>query len=69
MNKKVLNILLLSIGITIFGFLADSDPKEPSIVMRFVEFFAVTVLLFTFFAISNYIYNFTKKKVLLSKSK
>lgn len=67
MRKRLLNILILSIGVTIFGFLLDDDTKEPSTIMRFVEFFAMTAIIFTFITIINYLFNFTKKKFLLSK--
>lgn len=67
MRKRLLNMLILSIGVTIFGFLLDDDTKEPSTIMRFVEFFAMTAIIFTFITTINYLFNFTKKKFLLSK--
>ena len=67
MNKKLLNILFLSIGVTIFGLLMDDDNKEPSKIMRFVEFFAMTAIIFTVFTAFYYLINFTMKKVIFSK--
>lgn len=67
MNKKHLNILILSIGVTIFGLLMDDDNKEPSTIMRFVEFFMMTAIVFTFFTAFYYVINFTKKKMMFSK--
>ena len=67
MNKKLLNVLLLSIGVTIFGLLMDDDSKEPSTIMRFVEFFAMTAIVFTVFTAFYYVINFAKKKVVFSK--
>ena len=46
MNKKSLNILIVSIGITIFGLLIDGDVKEPNILMRFIEFFVMIGIVF-----------------------
>ena len=69
MNKKLLNILLLSIGVTIFGLLMDDDNKEPSTIMRFVEFFAMIAIIFTVFTSVYYVINFKKKKVVFYQSK
>lgn len=68
MRKRLLNMLILSICVTIFGFLLDDDTKEPSTIMRFVEFFAMTAIIFTFITISHYTFNFVKKRFLLSKN-
>ena len=67
MNKKLLNILLLSIGVTIFGLLMDDDNKEPSTIMRFVEFLAMIAIIFTVFTAVYYVINCKKKKVVFSK--
>jgi uncharacterized membrane protein YwaF len=67
MNKKLLNILLLSIGVTIFGLLMDDDNKEPNTIMRFVEFFAMIAIIFTVFTAVYYVINFKMKKVVFSK--
>jgi hypothetical protein len=63
MSKKNLNILMVSIGITIFGFLIDGDVKEPSTIMRFVEFIAMTAIIFILsFTLIN-VFTFTKKRI------
>lgn len=46
MRKKLTNIALLSAVITTIGFLMDGDLKEPSMLMRFVEYFAIVALIF-----------------------
>ena len=68
MSKRNLNILVIAIGITIFGFLMDSDVKEPSTIMRFVEFFAMIGIIFIIsFVISN-LFRFTKNRINLLRS-
>ncbi|WP_318639774.1 hypothetical protein [Flavobacterium ardleyense] len=62
MTKKNFNIFLISLGITIFGLLLDSDAKEPSMIMRFVEFFAMTGLIFIISFSINKLYSLTRKK-------
>ncbi|MCD0454696.1 hypothetical protein LPB85_04460 [Chryseobacterium sp. LC2016-27] len=46
MKRKLLNILTVSAIITTIGFLMDGDIKEPSMAMRFTEFFAMMTMLF-----------------------
>ncbi len=46
MKRKTLNILTASAIITTIGFLMDGDMKEPSMTMRFTEFFAMMTMLF-----------------------
>ena len=46
MKRKTLNILTVSAIITTIGFLMDGDMKEPSMTMRFTEFFAMMTILF-----------------------
>ena len=68
MNKKNLNILIVSIGITIFGILIDGDVKEPSILMRFIEFFVMIGIVFVItYSITNIFY-FTKNKINLLRN-
>lgn len=68
MSKENFNILLISIGITIFGFLIDDDVKEPSTIMRFVEFCAMTGIIFIIsFSVSK-LFNFTKNRINLLRS-
>ncbi|MEC5165308.1 membrane protein YdbS with pleckstrin-like domain [Flavobacterium sp. PL11] len=68
MIKRNLNILVIAIGITIFGFLMDSDVKEPITIMRFIEFFAMIGIIFIIsFVISN-LFRFTKNRINLLRS-
>ena len=68
MSKRNLNILKVSIGITIFGFLMDGDVKEPSTIMRFFEFFAMIGVIFIIsFSITN-LFNFTKNRINILRS-
>jgi len=46
MKRKTINILTVSAIITTIGFLMDGDMKEPSMIMRFTEFFAMMTMLF-----------------------
>lgn len=46
MKRKLSNILTLSAIITTIGFLMDGDIKEPSMAMRFSEFFGMMTMLF-----------------------
>lgn len=46
MKRKLLNIFTVSAIITTIGFLMDGDVKEPSMTMRFTEFFAMMMILF-----------------------
>lgn len=41
MKRKLLNILTVSSIITTIGLIMDGDPKEPSMLMRFIEFFVM----------------------------
>lgn len=66
MKKTYLNILAVALFVTIVGFLMDGDVKEPSMLMRFVEFFMMTGILFTIFSIFYHSFVFTKKRVLKS---
>jgi len=46
MKNKLLMILTWSSVLSLIGFLMDGDAKEPSMLMRFVEFFGVVGVLF-----------------------
>ena len=46
MKRKFVNILTISVMLTTIGFLMDGDIKEPSMMMRFVEFFGMIGILF-----------------------
>lgn len=62
MKRKLLNILTLSAIITTIGFLMDGDIKEPSMAMRFTEFFAMMTMIFlAISAIYLPIHSLTKK--------
>ena len=67
-NKRISNILILSIAVTIFGFLMDDDAKEESTIMRFVEFFAMSAIIFIIFSLIYYFINLTKKKIQITKN-
>ena len=62
-NLKV-NIFAVALFITIVGFLMDGDAKEPSMLMRFVEFFMMTGILFFTISIFYYAFIFAKNRVL-----
>ena len=68
MSKRISNILLLSIAVTIFGFLMDDDAKEESTIMRFVEFFAMSAIIFIIFSLIHHFINLTKKKIQITKN-
>jgi len=48
MKKRILNILIFSSILTTLGFIMDGDPKEPSMLLRFVEFFGMLAIVFLF---------------------
>ena len=53
MKKQLLNILAVASIITTASYLLDSDPIEPNVLMRFVEYiFMLTI----FFIISSGLY-------------
>ncbi len=60
MKRKLLNILTISSIITTLGLVMDEDPVEPSMLMRFVEFFAmigiVSLLVSFFYFTSTFIF-------------
>jgi len=62
-KKKLLKIFTVASIITIIGLLMDGDAKEPSMAMRFVEFFAMLATTFILFSIIYYISTFTFKKI------
>ena len=61
--KHYLNILIIAVALTIFGFLMDGDAKEPSTIMRFVEFFAMVGILFSIGVVLKSLFIFTKNKI------
>ncbi|TQD38584.1 hypothetical protein [Haloflavibacter putidus] len=46
MKTKTRYLFYFSLFLTIIGFLLDNDPKEPSTIMRFIEFFGMLSMLF-----------------------
>jgi len=63
MKKRFLNILILSAIITTIGFLIDGDTKEPSMIMRFAEFFAMMAVFFLVISIIYFTINYLAKKL------
>lgn len=54
MNKKVLcYLLVVSIGLTILGFIVDSDAPNPDFIQACLEFMLLTVF---FFGVNTLIY-------------
>ena len=64
MKKKILNILTIASIITTIGFIADGDIREPSVLMRFFEFFMMTGIVFTLISIIYFSYAFAKKNIM-----
>ena len=46
MRKILLNILTVSSILTTIGFIMDGDPKVPSVMLRFTEFFLMLGMIF-----------------------
>lgn len=63
MKNNLLKILVVASIITIIGLIMDGDPKEPSMAMRFVEFFAMLATTFILFSIIYYVSTFMYKKI------
>ncbi|MDT0295068.1 hypothetical protein ACFQ3R_05255 [Mesonia ostreae] len=63
MKKSIINIFIISLSLTIIGFLMDSDPKEPSMLMRFVEFFGMIAMLSILISTIYFSTRFVYKKV------
>lgn len=64
MKKNILTLLTIAFVITTIGFIADSDVKEPNVLMQFFEFFMMTGIVFTLISIIYFSYAFTIKKIL-----
>ena len=64
MKNKLLNILTIAAILTTIGFLMDSDAKEPSVTMRFVEFIMMLVITFTMISLLYLIFDFAKRSFL-----
>ena len=63
MKRKLLNILTVSSIITTLGVVADGDPTEPSMLMRFVEFFVMIGIIFSLISIIYFTSTFIRKNV------
>ena len=66
MKKTLLNILTVATVITMIGFIMDNDAKEPSMLMRFVEFFMMVGIVFTLLSIVYFGFRFARKSFLKS---
>ena len=63
MKRKLLNILTVSSIITTLGAVADGDPTEPSMLMRFVEFFVLIGIIFSLISIIYFTSTFILKNI------
>ena len=64
MKKNILTLLTIAFVITTIGFIADSDVKEPNVLIQFFEFFMMTGIVFTLISIIYFSYAFAKKNIL-----
>ena len=64
MKKNILTLLTIAFVITTIGFIADSDVKEPNVLMQFFEFSMMTGIVFTLISIIYFSYAFAKKNIL-----
>ena len=63
MKRKILNILTVASIITTIGLIMDGDPLEPSMFMRFVEFFGMIGIVSLFVSFIYFSYTFIFKNV------
>lgn len=63
MKKNLLKIFVVASIITIIGLIMDGDPKEPSMAMRFIEFFAMLATTFILISIIYFVNTFTYRKI------
>lgn len=61
MKKALLNILAVSSILTTIGFIIDADPKVPSMVLRFTEFFLMLGMVFLFMSFFYFCSVFIKR--------
>ena len=61
MKKTLLNILTVATVITTIGFIMDGDAKEPSMLMRFVEFFMMVGIVFTLLSVVYFGISFARR--------
>ena len=50
MKKTISILLILSFFLSTLGLIADGDPKEASMLLRFVEFFSMAAVIFVIFS-------------------
>lgn len=62
MKKTLFNILTVASIVTTIGFIMDGDAKEPSVLLRFFEFFMMIGVVFALISIIYFSYAFCKKK-------
>jgi hypothetical protein len=67
MKTKIKNIAILSSVLTTIGFLMDGDVKEPSMLMRFIEFFGMFTILFILLASIYFFGQYLFKKMKADK--
>lgn len=67
MKKTISILLILSFFLSTIGMIADGDPKEASMLLRFVEFFAMTASIFLLISAIYFSTYFTFKKLRSSK--
>jgi len=60
MKKTLLNILTASAIITTIGYIMDGDAKEPSMMMRFVEFILMIGIVFLLISVVNFTFKFVR---------
>lgn len=63
MKRKLLKIFALSCAIATIGLVLDGDPVEPSMMMRFVELFAMIASVFTLISIIYFSASFILKSI------
>lgn len=59
----LLTILVISICLSVFGFLVDSDPTNPSVMTTVFEFVMMTLLFFVILITLYFATAYTFKKV------
>ena len=64
MNKKeIITVLLISFGITTFGLIVDSDPKNQNVWTTVTDYIYMLIATFTIITILSFFAIFTFKKV------
>ncbi len=66
--KPVIIILILSISLSVFGFIVDDDVPNPDLAINLGEFVMMTFLIFSIIVITyvGLIFSFKKVKTLFS---